>query len=86
MIIWTLLKKEKQVEDMDPSQKEETGRRYGPFSKRRNRSKIQTLFGKEDSSRRYGPSSKRRNKSKIWTLLGKEEQVKDINPPWTKGE
>ena len=23
---------------------------------------------------------------KIWTFFEKEDQVKDMNPPWTKGE
>ena len=68
MIIWTLLGKEKQVEDMDPSRKGEIGQRYGPFLERKNRSKIWTLFGKEEqvedmeyprkgrAGRRYEPS------------------------------
>ena len=47
MKIWTLIEKDKQVEDMDPSRKGEIGRRYGPFSERRYRSKLWTLLRKE---------------------------------------
>ena len=69
MKTWTLLEKEKQVEDMDPYQKGQTGRRYGPFLERRNKSKIHTFLGKEEQvedidspkkgriGRRHEPSS-----------------------------
>ena len=56
MKIWTLLEKEKQVEDMDPFHKGEIGRRYGPFSERRNRSKIWTLLEKEKHVEDMDPS------------------------------
>ena len=48
MKIWTLLEKKKQGEDMDPSQKGETGRRYGLSSERKNKLKIWTFFGKKE--------------------------------------
>ena len=54
---------------------------YGPFSKRRNRSKIWALFKKGRTSRRYGLSSERKNKLKIWTFFRKEEQVEDMEYP-----
>ena len=76
MMIHTFLAR-RNDEDMDPSQKGETSRRYGPISKRRNMLKIWTLLGKEKqvedmesfrkggTGRRYGLSSERKNKSKI---------------------
>ena len=84
MMIQTFLAR-RNDEDMDPSRKEETCRRYRISLERKNKSKLWTLFGKEEqvedmdslrkgrTSRRYGLSSERKNKSKIWTLFGKEE-------------
>ena len=66
---------------------------HGPFSKRRNRSKIWTLLEKEkpvkdmdpsqkrEIGRIYRLSSERKNKSKIWNFFGKEDQVEDMDSP-----
>ena len=48
MMIWTLLEKEEQVEDINSVQKEETGQRYTLSSERKNKSKTWTIFGKEE--------------------------------------
>ena len=43
---------------IDPSQKGETSQRYGPFSKRRNKSKIWTLLKNEKHVEDMDPSQK----------------------------
>ena len=74
MIIWTLIRGVKQVEDMDPSRKEEIGQRYRLFSERKNKSKIWTFFGKEEQVEDMDSPRKRRT--------GRRH----MNPPRTKGE
>ena len=69
MIIWTRLRKEKQIEYTDSLRKGRTSRRYGPSSEIRNKSKIWTLLGKEEQVDDMNPP---------WT---KGEQVDNMDPP-----
>ena len=71
--------------ETNPSQKEETGRRYGPFSKRRNRSKIWTLFGKEEQVKDMDSPHKGRTYQNYEPSSDKGEQDDDMDPPWKGG-
>ena len=67
--IWTLLGKEKPVEDTYSLRKGRTSRRYGPSSKSRNKSKIWTLLGKEEQVEDMKPPRT------------KGEKVDNMDPP-----
>ena len=66
--IWTLLRKDKQVEDTNSLRKGRTSRRYGPSSERRNKSKIWTLIEKEEKVEDISPP---------WT---KGEHIDNMDP------
>ena len=69
MNIWTLFKKEEQVEDMDYPLKGRTSRRYRPSLKRRSKSNIWTILGKEEQVEDMNPPRT------------KGEQIDNMDPP-----